>query len=520
MLWWKKIRPWSFLLAGLGFTLWYFLSRIFALTALPVFADESIYIRWAQLILHEPSRYLFFSLNDGKPPLFIWTLASVLSDAFDPLWRGRMVSVFLGFIQLAVMDQLTQSLGGGWRARALTLSMILLAPFWFFHQRMALFDTMLTLFLSLTLLGLLLIGESRRKVQAGGVVLAGVSFGLALWTKTPALLLSPFFVMSVFLPLFQYSEKPRSFWKKLPLYFAFYGLAGFLGLSLFFLLRFQPTFGSLFSRSSDFTFTVNEVLSGSWRTSIDNVGRLIDWLSAYLRPELLSLAALALIFSSRRRTHWYLWLGAIIFSAPLLILGKTLHPRYFLPVAPFLTLSAGLFAEESWRVIQRSKESFIRIIAALLVFFFAVGSLRFQFLSYFTPDQTPFVLHDREQYLTEWSSGHGIIGVRNLLIERARRGEYTTVVTEGSFGTLPDALLMYFDQRPEIRHLRIEGLAQYPVKFLPDWVWQTAEEETVWLVVNEHRLAMPTDQLELVARFPRPYGGPDLHVYLVHPLKK
>ena len=45
----------------------YLATRLFHLDALPVFADESIYIRWAQLLRHDTA-YLFFALNDGKPP--------------------------------------------------------------------------------------------------------------------------------------------------------------------------------------------------------------------------------------------------------------------------------------------------------------------------------------------------------------------------------------------------------------------------------------------------------------------
>src|SRR3989344_497092 len=52
----------------------YLLLHLPSLTILPVFADEAIYIRWAQLIIDDWRRYLFFPMNDGKTPLFIWLL--------------------------------------------------------------------------------------------------------------------------------------------------------------------------------------------------------------------------------------------------------------------------------------------------------------------------------------------------------------------------------------------------------------------------------------------------------------
>lgn len=494
----------------------YLLTRLAGLAALPVFADEAIYIRWAQLIAHEPARYAFFSLNDGKPPLFIWLLVPALSLAADPVWAARAVGAIVGLAQLLLTDWLVRRFKGGPPARLAAAAIVLFAPFWFFHHRMGLMDGLLTLWLTLSLAGLLLLHSGRR---LGGCLLAGTGWGLALWTKTPALFFAPVFALFALAgPL----ALDNLGWKKLsPIQWAqrlaWFAAAGAIGGLIFALLRFQPTFGSLFSRSGDFTFTTAQLLEGSWRTSVDNLGRLIRWLGAYLRPEVLSLGAIALLISRRSKLHWLLWLAAAAFAAPLLLYGRTLHPRYFLPVAPFLTLSAALFAQEAWQLVQKSKDGFFRVVFVLLAAFFLVGSWRFILLAIFTPNQIPFVLDDREQYLTEWSSGHGLKQVRDLLLERARRGEYTTVVTEGSFGSLPDGLLLYFDRATEIKFLRIEGLAQYPVKFLPDWVKAEAKEHETWLVVNEHRMEVPLDQVELLSRYERPYGAPELQVYRVKP---
>ncbi len=511
---WQSARwlPW---LSAVGAGLLYLASRLIRLTTLPVFADEAIYIRWAQLILHEPSRYAFFSLNDGKPPLFIWMLTPFLTVANDPLWAGRLVSVVVGLGQLATSDWLVRRYGGNRIARLASASIILLAPFWFFHHRMALLDATLTLWLSVTIVGLTLIHFPGRRWA--GVLVGGLGWGLALWTKTPALFLAPFFVAFALSGPWCLDHRPlRSLaWREWLGRLIYFGSAGLLGLLIFYSLRLQPNFGSLFGRSNDFTFTTAELLAGQWRTSLDNVGRLLQWLSAYLRPELLSLSAIALLLSRQNRRHWLWWLGAAMMAAPLVVYGRTLHPRYFLPVAPFLTLSAALFTAEAWQMVDHAKDGFFRLVFVVLVGFFLIGSLRFMLLSYFTPNQIPFVLADREQYLTSWSSGHGLTAIRDQLLTRARRGERTTVVTEGSFGTLPDGLLMYFDRAPEIQYLRIEGLEQYPVKYLPDWVRAEALDHPTWLVVNANRMEVPADQVKLLARYPRPYGATDLELYEV-----
>src|SRR3989344_7406580 len=66
----------------------FFASRLFNLTIIPIFTDEAIYLRWAQIALTDP-RWRFISLIDGKQPLFIWLLLPVLKLMSDPLVRSE-----------------------------------------------------------------------------------------------------------------------------------------------------------------------------------------------------------------------------------------------------------------------------------------------------------------------------------------------------------------------------------------------------------------------------------------------
>src|SRR3989344_4563676 len=51
--------------------------RIWNLTSWPIFADESIYIRWSQVMRAEPS-LRFLPLSDGKQPLYMWATTPFL----------------------------------------------------------------------------------------------------------------------------------------------------------------------------------------------------------------------------------------------------------------------------------------------------------------------------------------------------------------------------------------------------------------------------------------------------------
>src|SRR3989344_836362 len=70
-------------------------TRLFNLEAVPIFADEAIYIRWAQLLAYDWHN-LFVPLTDGKTPLFMWLLAPWLRLGFDPLLAGRVLAAVSG----------------------------------------------------------------------------------------------------------------------------------------------------------------------------------------------------------------------------------------------------------------------------------------------------------------------------------------------------------------------------------------------------------------------------------------
>src|SRR3989304_10568257 len=86
----KKLILMGILILGAAFLL-----RIFRLTLLPIFADEAIYVRWAQVMRAEET-LRFLPLSDGKEPLFMWSGIPFLKIFTDPLFAGRFLSVLAG----------------------------------------------------------------------------------------------------------------------------------------------------------------------------------------------------------------------------------------------------------------------------------------------------------------------------------------------------------------------------------------------------------------------------------------
>ncbi len=85
-------------------------SRLYNLTLLPIFTDESIYIYWAKVIESSHDQY-FISLTDGKPPLLIWMISvflTILPDSWY-LVAGRLPAVIAGLVVLSLSIALPTS---------------------------------------------------------------------------------------------------------------------------------------------------------------------------------------------------------------------------------------------------------------------------------------------------------------------------------------------------------------------------------------------------------------------------
>ena len=52
----------------------YLFTRIYNILAIPIFTDEAIYVRWAQIAGTDPKER-FISLTDAKQPTFVWLSA-------------------------------------------------------------------------------------------------------------------------------------------------------------------------------------------------------------------------------------------------------------------------------------------------------------------------------------------------------------------------------------------------------------------------------------------------------------
>src|SRR3990167_10892944 len=78
---------------------YYLFTRLTNLLDIPIFTDEAIYIRWAQIGSRD-ANWRFIPLTDGKQPLFVWAMMISIRLFQDPLYAGRIVSVLSGLASL------------------------------------------------------------------------------------------------------------------------------------------------------------------------------------------------------------------------------------------------------------------------------------------------------------------------------------------------------------------------------------------------------------------------------------
>ncbi len=495
----------------------YLATHLYRLGYFPVFADESIYIRWAQLIIDDPGRYAFFALNDGKTPLFMWLMVPFQFLVANQLVAGRLVAVLVGLAQMLVVGRTIQVCGGRFKTQVVGMLLVIFLPFWFFHHRMALIDGLLTLFISLATYFLIRFHQSIQLKKSGWsagkwIIVSGIFFGLGLWTKLPALFFLPMFAMGgiFFHPM---SRSNIQLWKKILIWCGFGAL---IGLFMFVLLRLSPSFGQLFRRSSDFTFTPLEFVTGGWRHSLQQLPGTVSALIGYLTWPVVILSFWGVFVPRARRYTGFFILGAACSFLPFAILGKIVFARYLLPVGFFITVGAALTLQQLYDA-WFNKPQLLRQKALTALILVTLGSTIVQLSSSFILplltdyDQIPFSPYDRTQYLEEWSSGHGISEATAYIRQQAE--DHTIAVgTEGTFGTLPDGILLLL-HRTNVNNISVSGVGQPIFGLSREFLLRAKTFDQTILVVNSHRLSMNLDNSPKVLEVCRPRNAPCLEVY-------
>lgn len=498
----------------LGVTILYFFLRLKNLTILPIFADEAIYIRWSQVMKAE-STLRFLPLSDGKQPLFMWLLMPVFSFFNDPLFAGRFLSVMAGFGTLLGIFFLSLGL---FRLRVVALLSSLiytLVPFAVFFDRMALVDSLLTMFgVWVLFLGVLLVRYQRIDLA----MVTGLVLGGALLTKSPAMFFAFLLpVTAILIP----AKSRRSFLVSLLKLVGLWLIVYIFAFGVYNILRLGPNFHMIGARNQDYVFTFKEILAHPLNPFRPHIGQVWEWFLVFLSWPLILAFFGGIVFGARKWPRQTILLLSWFFL-PLLAqmaIAKVFTARYIFFTIPFLLIFGAIFLNQLIGRITKLRfaagRQFVVAIVVLVLFFFSC--LRFDDLLFTDPQKLPLPEGERTGYLEQWTSGYGINEVRDYLKQVSQK-QHVNVGTEGHFGTLPDGLQIYFDKDPKVTVFGL-GLA---LSSVPEPLKESAAsgEALTYLVVNESRMGAKNDpSLELILKIPKAAGKKGQDSLLLYQVK-
>ncbi len=473
----------------------YFVLRLPHLTLQPIFADEAIYIRWAQVMVAEPT-LRFLPVTDGKTPLFMWIMMPSFKFFVDPLLTGRILSVFAGAATLAGVFFL------GWkffnlRSGLWAALLVAVTPFIVFFDRLALVDSMLAAFsLWALILGLLVV----KYLRVDLAMCLGYALGGALLTKTPAMfnfIALPFTILTT---NFSRVGREKRFLKILLLWILAVGIA----LVMYNFLRLGPSFEKLNARNQDYVFSPLELVGRPLDPFIPHFHDVTEFFSKLVGivGSLFVILGVILAIVKRNRVGLVILIWSLI---PLLIemaFLKTFTARYILSsIAPLLILAGWGISEIEKLMTARIKNKVLPALALFIVIVFY--PLSFDYLLITAPAQAAVPVNDHKGYFEEWTAGYGFPEIAQFLIGKAQNGP-VIVLTEGFFGTLPDGLEIYLEkyihQAPKGHEIVVKGTGGIKI---PEDIRKTALTSQVYFVANRSRLDPLPPGVELIKEFPK-----------------
>lgn len=494
------------ILLGFGITTLYLFSRLYNILELPIFTDEAIYVRWAQIAKND-ANWRFISLTDGKQPLFVWLAMVVMRLIQEPLLAGRLVSVLAGLFSVIGLFFLGKELFRNKWVGILSSTIYVLFPMALLYDRMALYESMVGAF---TLWSLYLTILLVRKIQLDTSLILGLVIGGGVLTKTSAFFNIYLLPMSLLLFDFKHKEMyPKLFkWTGLAI------LSTVIAYGIYSILRLSPFFHIIDQKNALFAYPFPEWIEHPFRFWYGNFLGQWDWLRRYMTISGILLVVLSFIIDRkffREKILLFIW-----FSVPFIALalfGRTLYPRFIF----FMTLSLlPLAAFSLFKIKELLKNKILMSALFALLLFLPIRSEYF-ILSNFSKAPIPFA--DLEQYSNGWTSGAGVKETVEFL-EKEAKDKKIFVGTEGTFGLMPYALEIYLVSN---KNITIAGF--WPIDAtLPEKLDQAREKMPTYVLfyqpchtcknLGEPPVLWP---VTLVSSYRRGIGSTYLSLYRVNP---
>lgn len=467
-------------------TLVYLAVRLINLTAIPIFTDEAMYLRWAQIGLNEPSKYLFISLIDGKQPLYIWLTYPLLNLFGDPLIGGRVVSILAGLGTTIFLYLIADIIFKNKKIAFLSSLFYIVFPFAAMNDRLALYDSLLGFLFAAAIYFQIKLAKKPTVITA---LFLGFVMGLGFLTKSSAsffVLLSPL----SFIFLEKKTKKYIFLWLKKLI------LAILLSLSFNLILYISPLHGMIKMKNEVFLLTSSQFIGNPFYAFFGNIRGLFSYFPPYFSWIWIILLFISLISAIYKKSVYIFYLF-ILFFFPFISLaffGKIIYPRFiFFMTIPLLIILA-------WQInwfLEKIKNQLLQILVTLLIFILPVYN---SFLIITKPVEAYLPHADSEQLLNSWPAGWGVKEVVDYLKNRPSDTQIF-IGTEGTQGLFPYALELYLQGHPNIQ---IKGY--WPVTDIPEEVREIAKTKETYFIYKDTLHPKPQENVREVLRVRRGIG--------------
>lgn len=487
----KDILIWGLLIVG------FLISRLVNITKIPIFTDEAIYLWWAKIGLLDNSQR-FISLTDGKQPLLIWLFTLAMRYIQDPLLAGRIVSVLCGLTGMIGMFFLGRELFKNKFIGYSASFLYCVSPFFLLHDRLALYDSLVTSFTIWSLYCIILLVRLVRLDVA--LILAWV-FGGGLLTKSNA------FLNIFYLPGSLILVTKRSFFSDKFFRWLFYSiLATGIAILMYNLLRLSPWFYIIARKNEEFVYPLREWIRHPIQYFLPNLDGLFQWLVIYLSLPIIAVVLVGSVLGREFLRERIFLLGVFLFPfLSLSFFGKVLFPRYLLPMVVPLYILCSYTLYKFWNIKSLASIFKVAIVATVLI-----QPVFISFNLLFRPVAAQIPKTDRDQYFDEWPSGYGVPEVISF-IRQVSKNQKIYLATEGTFGLFPAAFELYFVQNPNV-----ETHGYWPVNddTMKELV-KIARHKPTYLVFKETNTISPQWPLKKIFEIPRGRGKTSLRFFQV-----
>ncbi|MGH7246390.1 MAG: glycosyltransferase family 39 protein [Candidatus Levyibacteriota bacterium] len=488
------------ILLWLGILGSYFLSRLTNIMSLPLFTDEAIYTRWAQIAKQDAS-WRFISLTDGKQPMLTWVAMILMRFFHDPLFATRMASVLAGFSSVIGIFFLSRELFKNKWIGFLSSALFVVFPFTLVYDRMALQESLVCAFLIWALYVQILLV---RRLQSFMPFVAGLVVGGGVLTKTTnfwSIYFMPFLLL-----LFDWKKDDR--WGRLLRFVFFAGITTVLAYMYYSILRLSPYFGIIAEKNYTFYYSLHDWLQHPITFFLGNLHGMLSWLITYVNW-LGLLLALVSFFVYRK--FWKEKLLLVLwFVVPFLIfalIGKVLYPRYIIYMTIFLIPLIAVSLYEAFHITLGPKNlfGFVFIVLLFSSYLFVDRFVLFDFA------HAPIPGSDLNQYINDWPAGGGVKEMVSFLSDQSKKGKLY-VASEGTFGSVPTlAIEIYLDSDKNIGK---RGIWPLP-KVFPNDLLEKAKTMPVYYVFNQTQTPPSNFPLKFIAKWQKGISSIYMSIYQV-----